>query len=99
MFLMYNTLVLLLMGSHLAAVRVLTPLRVQELLLNHRFIVSLNKHGMTLWVDPVHPPSDRILQEELIRLVNKRSLLLNGRPIWLRIRDPAAKTAQLRFSA
>lgn len=99
MLLMYNVLALLLMDSHLAAVRALTPLRVQELLLNRRFLAGIDQQGITLWVDAMDAPAERVLQEELIRLINKRALLMNGRRLRMRIRDPAAKKAQLRFSA
>jgi hypothetical protein len=99
MVLMYNVLSLLLMKSPLAAVQTMTLARVQELLLGRSLVARLDKLGTTLWIDPVHSPSDRIFQEELVRLVNDRSLSLQGRPLRMRILDPPAKTRPLRLSA
>jgi hypothetical protein len=98
MLLMYNVLALLLMQSPLAEVRTMTPWRVQELLLGRSLLACLDKHGTTLWVDPMPTPSDHVLQEELVRLLNERSLLLQGRPLRMRIHDPPAKTRPLRLS-
>lgn len=99
MLLMYNVLALLLMQSPLPEVRTMTPARVQELLLGRGLLACLDKHGMTLWVDPVPTPSDHVLQEELVRLLNDRSLSLQGRPLRVRIHDPPAKMRPLRLSA
>jgi hypothetical protein len=98
MLLMYNMLALLLRRSPLAEVRAMTPWRVQELLFARSCLACLTKQNTTLWIDPVPDPSERALQEELVRLLNERSLSLRGRDLHLRIRDPSAETRPLRFS-
>jgi hypothetical protein len=98
MLLMYNVLALLLMRSPLEEVRAMTLWRVQELLLGRSLLACLDKQGMTLWIDPVPVPHERILQDELVRLLNERSLSLRGRELHLRILDPPAETQPLRFS-
>jgi hypothetical protein len=98
MLLMYNVLALLLMRSPLEEVRTMTPWRVNELLLTRSFLACLDKQGTTLWIDPVPSPSERVLQEELVRLLNEPHLSLRGRELRLRIRDPTAQARPLRFS-
>jgi hypothetical protein len=98
MLLMYNMLALLLMQSPLAEVRAMTPWRVQELLFARSFLAYLTKQNTILWIDPVPAASERVLQEELVRLLNERSLSLRGQRLRLRIRDMPVKTSPLRFS-
>jgi hypothetical protein len=98
MLMMYNVLALLLMKSPLAEVRAMTLARVYELVLGRSLLACLDKQRTTLWIDPVPTPAERVLQEELIRLLNERSLSLRGREILLRLRDPPAETRPLRFS-
>ena len=93
----YNVLALLLMRSPLEQVRAMTPWRVQELLLSRPFVASVGKHETTLWIDPLPTPSERTLQQELVRLMNQQPLSLRGRALHLRIRDPSAKTGPLRI--
>jgi hypothetical protein len=95
--LMYNVLALLLMRSPLEKVRAMTPWRVQELVMSRAFLASIGKQSTTLWIDPVPAPSEGILQQELVRLLNEQSLSLRGRALHLRIRDPSAETRPLRF--
>ena len=96
--LMYNMLALLLMRSPLDEVRAMTPWRVQELLLQRSFLACVDKQSTTLWIDPVTAPSERVLQNELIRLLNDHALSRSGRTLHLRIHDPPLKTSPLRFS-
>ena len=98
MLLMYNTLALLLMRSPLKEVQTMTLLRVYELLLGRSMLVCLDDHRMTLWVDPVPSTSERLLQHELVRLFNEQPLAVRGQRLHLRVRDPTAKTLQLRVS-
>jgi hypothetical protein len=98
MLLMYNALALVLMQSPLEEVRAMTPSRVQELLLARSFLACLTKQKTILWIDPVPSLAEHILQEELVRLFNERSLSLRGQHLHLRIRDPSAETRPLRFS-
>lgn len=97
MLLMYNVLALLLMRSPLAEVRSMTPWRVYELLLGRPFLACLGKHTTTLWIDFVPTPSERVLQEELVKLLNQRSLSLRGRDLHLRVRDPPRTEAVAIF--
>jgi hypothetical protein len=94
--LMYNVLALLLMRSPLEEVRAMTPWRVQELVMSRAFLASIGKQSTTLWIDPVPSPSEGILQQELVRLLNEQSPSLRGRALHLRIRDPSAETRPLR---
>ena len=73
-------------------------LRVHELLLGRSLLVCLDHQGTTLWIDPVPSTSERLLQQELVRLFNKRSLALRGRRLFLRLRDPTAEMPHLRVS-
>jgi hypothetical protein len=98
MLLMYNVLALLLRRSPLAEVRSMTLWRVHELLLGRSLLACLDAQGTTLWIDRVPVPAEHALQEELVRLLNERSLSLRGRALHLRIRDPLEKTRPLRFS-
>jgi hypothetical protein len=98
MLLMYNMLAMLLMRSPLEEVRAMTPWRVHEVLLARSCLACLTNKNTTLWIDPVPAPSERVLQEELVRLFNERSLSLRGQHLRLRIRDPSEETRPLRFS-
>ncbi len=98
MLLMYNVLALLLMRSPLAEVRAMTPWRVQELLFARSFLGYQTNQNTTLWIDPVPAASERVLQVELVRLLNERSLSVGGQYLRLRISDTLAKTSPLRLS-
>jgi len=88
MLLMYNLLLLLLRRSTIAAVQAMTPWRVYQLLLGRSALVQSDNHSITLWVDPVTSASDRRLQDELVRLVNARSLSIRGRRLCVHLRGP-----------
>ena len=98
MLLMYNALALLLMQSPLKEVQAMSLLRVYELFFGRSLLACLDHKGTTLWNDPVPSTSERLLQQEIVRLCNARALALRGRPLFLRLRDPAAETPQLRVS-
>jgi hypothetical protein len=98
MLLMYNVLALLLARSPLPEVRTMTPWRVQELLFARSFLACLSKQETVLWIDPVPSPQERVLQDELLRLLNEQSLSLRGRRLHLQIRDSPTKNRPLRFS-
>jgi len=98
MLLMYNALALLLMQSPLMEVQAMSLPRVHELLLGRSLLACLDHKGTTLWIDPVPSTSERLLQQELVRLFNERSLALRGRRLFLRLHDPTAKMPQLRVS-
>jgi hypothetical protein len=98
MLLMYNTLVMLLMKSPLKEVQVMSLVRVHELLLGRSLLACLDHKGTTLWIDPVPSTSERILQQELVRLFNEQSLALRGRRLFLRLHDPPGKVRPLRVS-
>lgn len=98
MLLMYNTLALLLMQSPLKAVQAMSLLRVHELLLGRSLLACLDQKGTTLWIDPVPSTSERVLQQELVRLFNAQSLSLRGRRLFLRLRDPPGEMRPLRIS-
>jgi hypothetical protein len=96
MLLMYNALALLLMQSPLKEVQAMSLLRVHELLLGRSLLACLDHKGTTLWIDPVPSTSERLLQQELVRLFNERALALRGRRFFLRLRDPTAEMPPLR---
>lgn len=98
MLLMYNTLALLLMQSPLQQVQAMTLARVHELLLGRNFLACLDEQGTTLWIDPVPCATERVLQQELVRLFNAQSLSVRGRRLLLRLRDPPGETRPLRVS-
>ena len=98
MLLMYNALALVLMQSPLKEVQTMSLPRVHELLLGRSLLACLDHKGTTLWIDPVPSTSERLLQQEIVRLCNARALALRGRPLFLRLRDPAAEIPQLRVS-
>jgi hypothetical protein len=88
--------VLLLMKSPLKEVQAMTLPRVYELLLGRSMLASLDQQTTTLWIDPLPPTSERVLQQELVRLFNEASLTLRGRRLLLRLRDPTVKMPQIR---
>ena len=92
MLLIYNLLALLLMRSPIEEVRAMTPWRVHELLLGRGLWACMEEQATTLWIDPVPSPSEYLLQEELVRLLNEQSLSLPGRRLLLRLRDPTDPT-------
>jgi hypothetical protein len=98
MLLMYNVLAVLLMRSPVTTVQTMSPLRVHELLLGRSMLACLDKHGTTLWIDPVTNTSERVLQEELVRLFNEQALSLSERRLYLRLHDPPEKRRPLRVS-
>jgi hypothetical protein len=98
MLLMYNALAVLLMKSPLMEVQAMSLLRVHELLLGRSLLTCLDHQGTTLWIDPVPSTSERLLQQELVRLFNEQALTLRGRRLFLRLRDPTSKTPPLRVS-
>jgi len=89
MLLMYNVLTSLLWRSPLPHVQTMTLLRVHELLLARSMLTCLDKHGWTLWLDPVPSTSERLLQEELVRLLNEQSLSVRGQRLYLHLHDPS----------
>ena len=98
MLLMYNALAVLLMQSPLKQVQAMSLSRVHELLLSRTLLACLDQHGTTLWVDPVPSTSERLLQQEIVRLFNEQSLSLRGRRLFLRVRDPPGKMPPLWVS-
>jgi hypothetical protein len=96
MLLMYNALVLLLIQSPLKQVQTMSLPLVHALLLSRSMLACLDQHGTTLWIDPVPSPSERLLQQELVRIFNEQSLSLRGRRLFLRLRDPPGDIPGLR---
>lgn len=96
MLLAYNFLALLLMRSPIDEVRTLTPARLHELLLGRSLLWTQQDQGTTLWIEPLPSSPERSLQDELVRLLNEKSLSLRGRRLHLRIRDPTDRAHQLR---
>src|SRR5205807_1276869 len=88
MLLVYNRLALLLMRSPNEEVRMMTPARVHEVLLGRPLVAATTSEATTLWIDPVPAAPERTLQQELVRLFNEQSLVLRGRRLSLRLRDP-----------
>ncbi len=86
--LLFNALALLLARSPLAAVRMLTPTKVRELLWGRHAFIDVVLGKMTLWVDPVVEARPRRMQEELLRLFNESHLRLRGAKIRLRLAQP-----------
>ena len=91
MLLMYNTVVLLLAKSPRKEVQAMSLPRVYYLLLGRNMLASLDQKSTTLWIDPVPSTSERVLQQELVRLFNEESLALRGKRLILRLRDPTGK--------
>ena len=96
MLLMYNALALLLMQSPLKQVQTMSLPLVHELLFSRSMLASLDQNGTTLWIDPVPSTSERVLQQELVRLFNEQSLSLRGRRLFLRLRDPTGDISEWR---
>jgi hypothetical protein len=95
---MFNALALLLADSAIEAIRKMTPGRVRSLLLGRSMLACFETHHVTLWIDPVHDPAERRLQEELMRLFEARRLMLHGLPIRLRLQPRLGKTQRRRVS-
>jgi len=96
--LLFNALALLLWRSPLDAVRVMTPARVRELLLGCSALGCMTQGAVTLWIEGMAEPTDRAHQEELVRLLNATRLDVRGARLTLRIRDPSAKSMELRIA-
>lgn len=92
MLLIYNRLVLLLAQSPSDDVRRLTPARIHELLLGRGMLACPEERATTLWIDPVASRTERVLQEELVRLLDGQALRLQGRDLRIRLRAPAERT-------
>jgi hypothetical protein len=88
MLLVYNRLKLLLAQSPSEEVRRMTPVRIQELLLGREMLACPEGRATTLWVDPPASPPERVLQEELVRLLNWQPLRLHGQELRIRLRAP-----------
>ncbi len=93
MLLVYNRLMLLLAQSPSDEVRTMTPARIHELLLGCRMLACPEERTTTLWVDPLPSPTERALQEELVRLLNGQDLRLQGRGLRIRLRAPDERAA------
>jgi hypothetical protein len=98
MLLVYNRLTLLLAQSRSDDVRKMTPARIHELLLGRQMLACTDDLTTTLWIDPVPSPTERALQEELVRLLGDQPLPLRGRELRLRIRDPVEHAGQAQPS-
>jgi hypothetical protein len=98
MMLIYNRLTLLLAQSPLDDVRRMTPARIHELLLGRGMLASTEDRTTTLWIDPVPNPTERSLQQELVRLLDEQALALRGRELRLRLRDPLEQGRQVQPS-
>jgi hypothetical protein len=95
MLLVYNRLALLLMRSPNEEVRMMTPARVHEILLGRPLVAATTGEATTLWLDPIPAAPERTLQQELVRLLNEQSLVLRGRRLYLRVRDPTDPSSSL----
>jgi len=93
MLLVYNRLTLLLRQSPIEEARTLTPARVHELLLGQPLVAATTGEATTLWLDPLPVAPERALQQEIVRLFNEQSLLLHGRHLSLRLRDPTSPSS------
>jgi len=94
MLLVYNRLKLLLAQSPSEEVRRMTPARIQELLLGREMLACPEGRTTTLWVDPPASPPERVLQEELVRLLNRQPLRLHGQDLRIRLRAPDERAPQ-----
>lgn len=98
MLLVYNRLALLLAQSPSDDVRTMTPARAHELLLGRGMLACPENRTTTLWVDPLPSPTERPLQEELVRLLNEQALRLHGRDLRLRLRSSTEPGRQIQSS-
>jgi hypothetical protein len=89
MLLVYNRLMLLLAQSPSDDVRRMTPARIHEILLGRGMLACTEERATMLWVDPLPSPTERTLQEELVRLLNGQALRLQGRDLRIRLRPSA----------
>jgi len=88
MLLVYNRLKLLLAQSPSEDVRKMTPARIQELLLGRQMVACHQERAITLWVDLLASPTERALQDELVRLLNGQALRLHAQELRIRLRAP-----------
>ena len=88
MFLIHNAVALLLAKSPMETIRVMTFVRLREMVLGRPMLVSLSKTKTTLWIDALHNPDDRRDQAEVVRLFNAAKLKLRGSPLLIQLRDP-----------
>jgi hypothetical protein len=95
--LLYNALSALVHQSTLAAVRVLTPARVRELLLGRSALGVLASGSVTLYVDPLPLPEDQQQLVELVRLFNEARLRGPSGIVRVRIRDPSGDSLEMRI--
>ncbi|WP_156040577.1 hypothetical protein [Chondromyces apiculatus] len=95
MLLMHNAIALLLLRSRLHQVRTMSLGRLHELLLGRSFLACLEERQTTLWIEPVPCASERLLQQELVRLLNEASLSLKGRSLLFKLREPHGETKAL----
>lgn len=98
MLLVYNRLVLLLAQSPSDDVRTMTPARVHELLLGRGTLACPENRATTLWVDPLPSPTERALQQELVRLLDGQALHLHGHDLRLRLRGSVERGRQIQPS-
>jgi hypothetical protein len=98
MLLVYNRLMLLVAQSPSHDVRRMTPARIHELLLGRGTLACPEQRATTLWVDPLPSPTERALQEELVRLLDRQALRLHGRVLRLRLRAPVERARQVQPS-
>lgn len=97
--LLFNALAVLLWRSPIEAVRVLTPTMVRDLLLSRSATVTCTDGTLCLTVSALPSPTDRVYQQELIRLFNHARLSVGGNRLTLRMRDPPAILQELRIAA
>ncbi|HLY50914.1 MAG TPA: hypothetical protein VKR21_17120 [Solirubrobacteraceae bacterium] len=98
MLLVYNRLMLLLAQTTSDEVRRMTPARVDDLLLRRGMLACPEEGATTLWVDPLPSPTERALQEELVRLLDGQALRLHGCELRLRLRDSIERARQAQPS-
>lgn len=92
----YNRITLLLTRSPIEEARTMTPARVHELLLGRSVLASMTDDATTVLIEPVPSASERVLQEEIARLFNEQSLMLQGRRLRLRVGDPTDPSRVLK---
>lgn len=91
MFMIHNAVALLLARSPLEPIRVMTFVRLRELLLGRPMLASLSATKVTLWVDAFHNAADQRDQAEVVRLFNDANLQLRGVPLRIGLRDPPCR--------
>lgn len=88
MLLVYNRLTSLLAQSPIDAVRKMTPARLGDLLLGRSTLASTTKEVTILWVEPLPDEAERVMQAELVRLLDEQGLKLRERRLQVRIGHP-----------